>query len=62
MPMGLRSRLLLTTSQQEDMEVGEQIECEDIARVAEQALAPPTAPALQQVDLRALAAQLPDLS
>jgi hypothetical protein len=56
MPMGLRSRLLLTTSQQEEMEVGDQIECEDIARIAEQTLAPPTAPALQQVDLRALAA------
>jgi hypothetical protein len=45
--MGLRSRMLLTSSQQEDMEVGDQIECEDIARIAEQALAPPHAPALQ---------------
>ena len=60
--MGLRSRLLLTTSQQEEMEVGDEIKCDEIARIAEQSLAPPAAPALHQVDLRALAAQLPDMT
>ena len=54
--MGLPSRLLLTTSQQEEMEVGDEIKCDEIARIAEQSLAPPDAPALHQVDLRALAA------
>ena len=59
--MRIRSRLVLNPQYIEEVGCGEELDTEDIAMVEGQLL-PPAAPALPPVDLRALAAQLPDLS
>jgi hypothetical protein len=59
--MRIRSRLIMSTQQQEEQGCGPEIDADDIAMVEGQ-LIPPTVPVLPQVDLGALAAQLPDLS
>jgi hypothetical protein len=44
------------------MQCGDEIDCTDELTMAKVQMAPPTIPAIAPVDLRALAAQLPDLS
>ena len=44
------------------MQCGDEIDCNDELTMAKVQMAPPTIPAIAPVDLRALAAQLPDLS
>jgi hypothetical protein len=52
---------LLTSQQQEEMQCEDDMDGDSLALVQGQLL-PPELPALAPVDLRALAAQLPDLS
>jgi hypothetical protein len=61
MPTRIRTRLLLTEKQQEEMQCGDEVDGDDLA-VAHGQMLPPELPPLAQVDLRALAEQLPDLS
>ena len=61
MPTRIRTRLLLNANQQEEMQCEEEMDGDSLALVQGQLL-PPELPPLAQVDLRALAAQLPDLS
>jgi hypothetical protein len=59
--MRIRSRLLMSTQHQEKMGCGTEINVDDAALVEGQLILP-TVPVLPQVDLGALAAQLPNLS
>ena len=53
--------MLLTANQQEEMQCKDEMDGDNLVLDQGQLL-PPELPALAQVDLRALAAQLPDLS
>ena len=61
MPTRIRTRLLLTEKQQEEMQCGDKVDGDNLT-VAHGQMLPPELPPLAQVDLRALAEQLPDLS
>jgi hypothetical protein len=61
MPTRIRTRLLLNANQQEEMQCGDEVDGDNLA-LAQGQMLPPELPPLAQVDLRALAAQLPDLS
>ena len=62
MPSRIRSRLLVDPQQQEAIQCAEEINGADEMAMARVNMAPPTIPNIAPVDLRALAAQLPDLS
>jgi hypothetical protein len=53
--MRIRSRLVMSTQQKEEMGCGEEIDAEDPAMIEGQ-LIPPMVPALPPIDLGALAA------
>jgi hypothetical protein len=60
----IRSRLIVNSQQREDMDIGEGIPVEELSQVL-RAIEPTPQHAVQanpQLDLRALAGQLPDLS
>ena len=60
----IRSRLIVNSQQREDMDIGEGIPVEELSQVL-RAIEPAPQHAVQanpQLDLRALAGQLPDLS